>query len=355
MSTCIDCLDNCSEPVSDGCVKYTGEDIPCLGICKGDALYQFEVAIAEKLCATLDGTGINVTSLVLNCTFLTDLLGTNQGTLAEILQMLADGECSLRALIKGLDDTINTPYSFNTSCLSGLGAIPTRDDILNAALIKLCSVDSRVSAIEADYVKDSELCAKVAACISGSGSIIQEYTKIPKYVALPYHGPLSVFDSAGVGLSAFGYDKVYICNGQVVGSFITPDYRGRSPLGANIGIPGGSLDSSVNPALPANSGYGIAVGVKQGSYTNTLTTDEMPAHNHSVNDPGHKHTLAPYVGDGAQGSSNPSLKGDSSNNEINPINTTEVTTGITVGSAGNSQPHNNLQPSIASCFIMYIP
>lgn len=352
---CIDCLDNCSEPVSDGCVKYTGEDITCLGICKGDTLYQFEVAVAEKLCAALDGTGITLTDLTLDCVFLTDLLGSDNKTLLNILQMLSDGECSLRALIQGLSDQINTPYSFSTSCLSGLGASPTRDDILNAGLIKLCSVDARVTAIEADYVKDSELCAKVAACLSGSGSTIQENTKMPKYVALPYHGPLSVFDSGGIGLTAFGYDKVYICNGQVVGSFITPDYRGRSPLGANVGIPGGSLDSAVNPALPANSGYGLTIGVKQGAYTNTLTANQMPAHTHDINDPGHKHTLAPYVGDGAQGSSNPSLKGDSSNNEINPINTTEVTTGITIGSAGNSQPHNNLHPVVGTVMIMYIP
>lgn len=83
--------------------------------------------------------------------------------------------------------------------MSGLGTTPTRDEILNAALIKLCSVDARVLAIENDYVKNSELCAKITTCLSGGGGIIQENTKLPKYVALPYHGPLSAFDSQGVG------------------------------------------------------------------------------------------------------------------------------------------------------------
>lgn len=48
MPNCVDCLDNCDDPISDKCVKYTGSDIACLGICTGDTLYEFEVAIAEK-------------------------------------------------------------------------------------------------------------------------------------------------------------------------------------------------------------------------------------------------------------------------------------------------------------------
>lgn len=353
MSLCIDCIDNCEQPISDQCVKYTGDPIPCIGICTGDTLYQFEVAIAEQICGILDSTGIKPYSLVVNCKFLSDLLGSNQGSLTEILQMLMDGECSLRALIQGLSDQINTPYSFNTACLSGLGANPTRDDILNAALIKLCSVDSRVSAIEADYVKDSQLCAKVAACISGGASSTQENSKMSKYIAYPYHGPMSVFDSQGVGLSAFGYDKVYVCNGQVVGSFTTPDYRGRSPIGANTSMPGGSLDSAVNPALPANAAYGININTKKGAYTDTLTTDTMPAHTHSVQDPGHAHTLS-YYDDTPQGSSHPSIKGDTNNNSINPVSTSTEVTGLTIGSAGNSQPHNNVFPVIGTCWIMYV-
>lgn len=351
---CIDCLDNCAEPVSDECVKYTGDDIPCLGICKGDTLYKFEVAIAEKICQYATGEGIDLSSLDLTCSFLKDIIGPSDQTLLTILDTLIKGECTLRELIQGLDDDINTPYSFNTACLSGLGANPTRDDILNAALVKLCSVDSRVTAIENNYVKDSELCAKVTACLAGGSGSVQENTKMSKFIAYPYHGPLSVFDASGIGLSAFGYDKVYICNGQIVGSFTTPDYRGRSPLGANVNIPGGSLDSAVNPSLPANAAYGVTVGIKKGAYTDTLTTDTMPAHTHGINDPGHKHQLT-YHRDDPQGNSNEAIKADVNNNSVNPVETLEVLTGITLGSAGNSQPHNNTHPVVGACFIMYIP
>lgn len=361
---CIDCLDNCEEITSDKCVRYTGANIECLGICTGDTLYEVEVAILEKFCSILDGTGIDLSDLTVGCTFLTDLLGSEDKTLANLIQMLIDGECSLRELIQDLDDEINTPYSFNTSCLSGLGTTPTRDEVLNAALIKLCSVDARVTAIENDYVKNSELCAKVTVCLASTAT--QEYTKMAKYVAMPYHGPMTVFDTAGKGLSAFGYDKVYICNGQTVGTFTTPDYRGRTPIGANINIPGSiPLDTNVDPALAPNTGYGINVGLKKGNYTHTLSVSESPAHTHSVNDSGHFHLEFGYPEGGSIGANNSptslhnsgnlgySIQGATTDAILGKTNT--VQTGITIGSSGNSTGHNNVQPSLGTCFVMYIP
>ncbi len=49
MSECNNCFNNCVEIVSDKCVKYTGEDIPLLGIEKGDTLAQVIERIAEFL------------------------------------------------------------------------------------------------------------------------------------------------------------------------------------------------------------------------------------------------------------------------------------------------------------------
>ncbi len=352
MSGCVDCLDNCTDPVSAKCVRSLVSS-ECLGLCDTDSLYEFEVAVLDKICCILDGTCIKP-GVEFNCKFVLDLIGSQDKNLTNILQALLDGECSLRQLIQDLDDEIHAPFSFFTDCLSGLPTNPTRDEILNAALIKLCSVNTRVTNIENDYVKNSELCTKVAACLAGGGPV-QENTKMPKFVAMPYHGPMTVFDSNGVGLSAFGYDKVYVCNGQTVGTFITPDYRGRSPLGANVGVPGVlAMDVNVNPSLPANAGYGINPGTKQGNYTNTLSPSQMPAHTHPVNDPGHEHHLD-YYDDTSQGTANPSLKGDTTDNSVNPIHTTTDVTGITIGSAGNSQPHNNLHCSLGTIFIMFIP
>ena len=45
--------------VSDRCVKYTGIDVPVLGIQTGDSLSYVEQALITFLTSALDGTGIN--------------------------------------------------------------------------------------------------------------------------------------------------------------------------------------------------------------------------------------------------------------------------------------------------------
>lgn len=257
---CIDCFDNCTNGIqTDKCVKYTGPDIPLLGICNGDSLFKVEEILIENLIGVLDGSGITLSDVTLDCAFVTNLLGTGEKTLENLIQVLLDGECSLKTSVDALNAVVFAPLAINGPCL-GLGANPTRDQVLQALATKLCSVNTSVDAILADYVKDSELCTKVTACITASA---QYNSRMVPYVAYPYHGSLSNFDAAGVGLSANGFDKVYICNGQTAGVFLVPDYRGRSPIGSNVGIPGGALDSNVDPSLPANAGYNLTVGIKK--------------------------------------------------------------------------------------------
>ena len=60
MSTqnCSNCYNGCTEITSDKCVKYTGVDVPILGIKTGDSLSFVEQALITFLGSTLDGTGI---------------------------------------------------------------------------------------------------------------------------------------------------------------------------------------------------------------------------------------------------------------------------------------------------------
>jgi len=234
---------------------------------------------------------------------------------------------------------------------------PTKDDILQATTSKLCSLSDDVETISADYVKASELCTLVNECLSATSSdITQEYTKMPKYVALPYHGSLNVFDSNGKGLSASGYDNVYMCIGQTVNGFTLPDYRGRTPVGANSGMPGSTMDSAVDPTNSDNAGYSITQNNKKGNFTHTLTVSQLASHSHSINDPGHTHSISYKHGEADQnesGTSGDLL--DNSGTQSQLKNTNSNTTGITIGSAGSSQPHNNTQPSMGTVFIMYVP
>jgi hypothetical protein len=343
MANCVDCFQNCADRhTTDRCVEYTGEDIPLLGICKGDTLFEVEVIIIEKLLTLTDGTGILLSDLTIDCDFLEDILDGEDQNLANIIQMLVTASCTLRELIQDIQDEIDEPFVVDAPCLT-LPSDPTRDDILAATANKLCLVSTDVAAIKADYVKASELCTAVAACVADNP---QENTKMPKYVALPYLGPLTVFDSTGAGLAAFGYDKVYICNVKNG----TQDMRGRDSVGANINVVGPALDAAVDPATPANAGYSFAQNTKKGTYTDTLSVIQIPAHTHVVNDPGHVHPVD--IGSFMRPC------GSSCTPVIEPgtgISTDSAVTGITLGSTGGSQPHNTTQPSFGVVWIVYIP
>ncbi|MEI6186995.1 MAG: hypothetical protein WCP46_00640 [Alphaproteobacteria bacterium] len=342
---CTDCFNGCAEVISDKCVKYTGADNPALPICQGDSLYQLEQVIITKLLAAANGTGI-VLDTPLSCTFLTTLLNGADKTLATLLDVYQQAICSLKSDVTSLQAVVGTSTSFNTSCLTGLPASPTRDQIIQALLTKVCTMDTRLTAIEVDYVKASQLNSLISSYISGNVSSVQQNTKMVPYVALPYFGPLSNFDNSGKGLSSTGFDKVYICNG----SNGTPDLRGRTIVGAIQGVPGGALDSAVDPALPANAGNNYVLNQKFGASSIVLTSSQMPAHTHSITDPGHTHDvvgLEKGAGDGSNVvGAEPGTKVKTTNSSI---------TNISIGSAGSSQAHDNRQPSLAGYFIMYLP
>lgn len=348
---CVNCYNNCGgNPTSDKCVQYTGPDIELLDIDKGDSLHMLIAALVEQLRTTSDGTGIEFEEVEL-CDSITTALGNNEATLNNIIQAISDVVCNIEEEVADIDEVVDPPLSISAPCLV-LDPNPTRDQVLQAIATKLCSINTTVTSINTNYVTTETVCSLVQDCIGDSVETTQEYAKMPKYVALPYHGPLTVFDSQGVGLESAGYDKIYICNGQTVGVFVTPDYRGRSPIGVNQGLPGGALDSSTDPAVIANAGYGINLGTKIGNYKHTLGVTESPAHTHVVTDPGHRHNeIGPgQIGDHPGGGSGFDRPNGEQTNQ-----TSSATTGITLESSGGGQPHNSVHPVIGGVFIMHIP
>lgn len=362
MATCKDCLKNCDPIITDRCVKYTGPDVPLLGICKGDSLFEFEAAIVAKLTTALDGRGITLEDLTLGCAFLTTLLDGREQTLENVLQVLLDGECNLNTRVTALEGSSSTPFSFNTQCLTG--TLSSRDYILQATINKVCDVDTRLSTVENEYIKQSDLCAQVNACIAGKASSDFKDRMVP-YAPIPYIGPLSNFDNTGKGLSSTGFDKVYLMNGLNG----TQDWRGRSPIGAIQNVPGGTYDAAIDPSLPENASYNYALNQRVGANSVTLSTNQMPLHSHSVLDPGHRHFSISNSGSGSKGAS-PTLpiawssNRDNGNQDYdlcvasgnaNAGPTNSSTTGITLGTTGQSQSHTNVQPSAACYYIIYIP
>lgn len=138
----------------------------------------------------------------------------------------------------------------------------------------------------------------------------------------------------GRSLSRTAYAVLFAVIGTSFGSvdsnsFSLPDSRGRvlGTLGQGAGLTNRALGASI------------------GAETHTLTSGEMPVHNHSITDPGHTHTW------------NHGTEGDDSGNGGSYSEFTQIpgsisnaiessTTGVTVNNAGDGGAHNNMQPTL---------
>lgn len=380
MSTknCSNCFNGCAEIVSDQCVRYTGVDVPLLGIQHGDSLSYIEQALITFLTAALDGTGIKPTiDPAIICELVQQHLPDCEDLNATNLFIaLIKAACELQEQIDAIVAdiaVIEAPYT--VECLDGVTPTSGTHNVLQAVITKLCTLiddfDAFVIDVETNYVKKSELCALVAACTPAP--VVQYKDRMVPYTLVEYYGSLSNFDGAGIGIPANGFEDIYLCNGANG----TPDKRGRIPVGAIQAVPGGgALNPAVDPGIAGNPNY--ALNTTTGANTITLTSAQIPSHTHTANttlvDPGHNHLL---VGAIASGSSAPDptsstfidfrhdLETDLSyrmtgSNNVPTLGKSETkTTGIFVGVAndptGGGQSHNNIPPVLACYYIMYIP
>lgn len=121
-------------------------------------------------------------------------------------------------------------------------------------------------------------------------------------------------------------------------TFALPDLRGRVPVGTGQG-----------PGLPA-----IDLGEVSGEPTHTLIITEMPAHNHAAQ-------TVINAASGAGNSAGPAgnYPAASSTRDAIYSNATDATMNanagqVTIGAAGGSQPHNNMQPFLGLNYIIAI-
>lgn len=364
MSTCSNCYNGCAEIVSDQCVKYTGVDVPMLGVTKGDSLSYVEQAIITFLGSTLDGSGIKITLDEADyCAAVSTYLQSCQDVTAlDLFRAIVKATCAIKTQVDansaalGVVETAYTP-----GCVTAVTGTEGTHDVLQAVINKLCTIDTALTALALDvdtnYVKIADFDSLVASYISGLPTSTQHYTKMVPYTIVEYYGSLANFDGTGAGLG--DWVNIYLCNGLNN----TPDKRGRVSVGAISGVPGGTLAAEVNPASsPFNPNY--ALGSTTGTNSITLTSNEIPSHTHvaTVTDPGHKHSTVGSAwywfgttGLGNLSSNNDAVRQTSSNRTQDALTTN--TTGITVSnsSTGGGNAHNNIQPTIAVHYIMYIP
>ena len=386
---CDACYNGCVQIVSDECVRYTGPNSIPLDIYTGDNLITIETALINAVVSFLDGTGIDITiNPAYYCALVSSYLPVGTPNAQELFEALVRAACDLQAQIDVIDvtlDVLNADY--DVDCLDGVTDDSDTHDVVQAIITKLCEtivdLDAFILDVETNYVKLSDFNALVAAYLASlpsSGS--QYYLKMIPFTVLEYYGPLTNFDGTGAGITALGFDKIYLCNGLNG----TPDKRGRVGVGAVDSVPGGPLDAAVNPAASTfNPNYAVYdVG---GANSVALITSQLPAHSHSASGTttvtlaDHFHFAASTdIGVQVLVDSTHAISRDtgwSSTSSYRLSNTTSATAVANVGktsldkssvtsnvpnnvsvlvdNTGGDGAHSSLQPVLACNYIMYIP
>jgi hypothetical protein len=371
MSTCSNCYNGCTEIVSDRCVKYTGIDVPVLGIQTGDSLSFVEQALITFLTSTLDGTGVKIDlAPTVVCELVQQYLPTCKDlSIVDISKALVQAACNLQLQVNAINATLATLNAdYTIGCLTGVTASSDTHAILQAVINKLCQVQVDLTALtlnlSTNYSSNgAQLDAYIAnylATNTPSSNLISN--RMVPYAVVEYYGPVAGnFDGTGKGLGI--WDNIYLCNGLNG----TPDKRGVVGVGATNGaMLGLTMPSATNPSL-GNPTYSVG-GSIIGSNNIVLSTLQMPSHTHlttvTINDPGHGHifsnssgtslggggyitTGVPNQGPGAFGLVNnqTGLKGTGSGQNVFVTNSNE----------GGGQSHANFQPGLGCLYIIYIP
>ena len=375
--SCQNCYNGCTDIISDKCTKYTGNNVPKLGIENGDSLFSVQQSIFSFLLSVIDGTSIKPEiNQEFICEKISQYLGEQELTLPNIINVILQTACDLQTQVtnvKNSVDAINTAYTLN--CISGVTDNTNTHEVLQAVITKLCSVNTALSAlslnVSTNYVKLSELNNLIAAYLSGGSSSVKMYNKMIPYTVVEYYGNLAgKFDSTGAGIGE--WEKIYLCNGNNG----TPDKRGRVSVGTTTGMGGGTLDVAVDPSNSGNPSY--LLGTKYGSCMVSLNVTQIPSHSHTatntVIDSGHFHYLSTVSGQTSKPALSPNSYLASVNNEGNDGNyvlggtlealpsvgksstsTTNISVQTSLSNIGGGLGHNNVQPSIGCYYIMYIP
>lgn len=379
LQNCSNCYNGCTEIVSDKCVRYTGIDVPVLGIQTGDSLSYVEQSLITFLVSTLDGTGIKpLVDLDAICAFVKQYLPEcGDITIVDLVNALINATCFLKEEVIALEVKFSElEQGYNIECLEGSPDPTNTYEVLQATINKLCALEVDLGALALDldtnYVKLADLDALIQAYLDSiSPSVTQQYQKMVPFTVLEYYGDISGnFDATGAGIESAGWSKVYLCNGLNG----TPDKRGRSPIGSTSALVGGG---PLDPIVAAGPAYGLQT-IAGESYV-TLATTQIPAHSHVatvvVSDPGHTHlavvnqqlgagspaptSTTSLVASYANGtaSQNYDAKGSATTPDVGITNSKTTGIGVTVtnSSQGGSQSHNNIHPVISCYYIMYIP
>jgi microcystin-dependent protein len=381
--SCSNCYNGCNEIVSDKCVKYTGIDVPILGIKTGDSLSYVEQQVVDFLVSTLDGSGIKpkIEDSII-CEIVKKNLPTcGEITLVDFLKSLIKSVCELKISvttntddIKDIEDFIDDlEGSYTLNCLNDTSVFTCpinvtstsgTHDIVQAIISKLCCF---ITYAEATYVKLSQINTIIQNYINSTIATGKYYLNMIPFVAYEVYPNSAMLAKFVNGVGQDEWEKVYFCNGNNG----TPDKRGRVAVGVTSGMGGGALSPIVAPG-GFNPSYTLST--IHGVNSIILSTSQIPTHNHpgsnivvELNDPKHGHNVGTT---GNQNGVDPFRSLQRADDNYDPYSSgsgpgpviEQSSTGITITKQqltivpeGGSQAHSNVQPGIGCYYIMYIP
>jgi len=385
MSNCNNCFNGCTETVSDQCVRYTGIDVPTLGIQTGDPLSVIEQSLITFLVSALDGSGIKIDLNGIDiCAVIQKYLPTcGEISIEDISKALIEAACDIQDQVNSIFGTLailNSDYVIG--CLTGVTASSDTHAIVQAIITKLCSIDYTLTYTInqlSSYVLKSELCTLVEDCVNNNSGAALASSKMLPYSVIPYYGAISGYPTVSDGFSSTGagygyWLNVYVCNGQNPG---VPDLRGRVAVGSTDMF-GSNWPTQTNPAGPGNPTYGYKTSTSvQGTNTITLSLPQIPGHDHAgstaittISPATHSHfTVGPSQsntltssntisqGNGNDGNLGYSLRGFNGAATIGKSSDVALsaTTTLTMLPNGQGQAHSNVQPGLAVYYLIYIP
>lgn len=382
--SCSNCFNGCAEIVSDQCVRYTGIDIPVLGIKNGDSLSYIEQSLITFLTSTLDGSGIKPDiSQTIICNLVKNYLPTcGDLTVVDYLTALIKAACDLQTQVSTNLTSINTinaqiatiEANYNLTCDYITDTTPSvtpssgTHAVLQATINALCAF---ILEVETNYVQLIDLDALIQDYLDSIAPSNQYNSRMVPYSILPYYGSSDNFDGTGAGLASLGFDKIYLCNGANG----TPDLRGRVIVTAINGMKGGGLSPVVDPLIDPTFNPNYSKATTTGANSIQLNQSQIPSHTHGATavvtpDP-HDHFVfntdillstsgvssTNYTARGLNTAANVDYQasGTATVPTLGKTSSTTLGVGVTNSATGGGGFHDNKQPVLACYHIMYIP
>lgn len=356
-------------PVPDVGVLYTGEDVPALGIvkdCSDLRLYDIEKIILDRLQAVATGSGITLSQITGNCDFVNTTLAASDKSLASLIQLLFNNDCSLRDYIDMVNNKIEPPFSFDLKCLTSVvPTTPNRNQIIQAILDQTCANTTDITQIKSELANDDTENSIMNAVKDVIGNMVSDmFTSCQNNLVKTGAGvnakinivgdcPIgtilygvfdrSSFDDSGLGLASAGLCGWRLANGN--GG--TVDVRGFT-LASTIDTQGPALNSLVAPGTDPD--LIAAYLTKKGRNKYTLLSSQIPDHQHttSVTQTPHTHNIQTKKGGNGGGGSNAALNSNFGDPYTITTDPTTVNLNVTVsGVTGTTgQPIDARQPTI---------